>query len=68
MTITYEPEFNAAFTPFTAAIAVAPKFRPRNLEDTKTSIHGFYSAMVSQLPEFPLVAYEIHYTTSKDGH
>lgn len=68
MTITYEPEFNAAFAPFAAAIAAAPKPRPGNLEDTRTSIRGFYSTMVSQLPEFPSVAHEIHYTTSKDGH
>ncbi|KAH0367164.1 hypothetical protein KCU65_g4854, partial [Aureobasidium melanogenum] len=68
MTITYEPEFNKAFAPFAAAIAAEPKPRPGNLEDTKTSIHGFYSAMVSQLPELPSVSHEIHYTTSKDGH
>lgn len=48
MAITYEAEFNEAFAPFAVAIAAAPNMRPGNLEDTKTSIHGFYSAMVSQ--------------------
>lgn len=68
MTITYEPEFQEAFAPFAVAIAQAPKPRPGNLEDTATSIQGFYAAKVGQLPEFPSVSHEIHHATSKDGY
>lgn len=68
MSITYEPEFQKAFAPFAEAIAQAPKPRAGVLEDTQASIHGFYSAMVSQLPEFPSVSHEIHHCTSEDGH